>query len=143
MNEQTSIGDETVAIGAGQKLRERAAGLAGMAKRQVSQQYQERIGGVAQEVQSLAGALREASQKLNEGEAASRLGALALDQAARQLENLGRSMDGKDLDDLVAGIERIARRNPAAFLGTAAAIGFLGARFLKSTSRARSEGGQL
>ena len=143
MNEQTSIGDETVSIGAGQKLRDRAAGLAGMAKRQVSQQYEERIGGVAQEMQNLAGALREVSQKLNEGEATSRLGALALDQAARHLENLGRSMDGKDLDDLVAGIERLARRNPAAFLGTAAAIGFLGARFLKSTSRGRSEGGEL
>jgi hypothetical protein len=55
-------------------------------------------------------------------------------QAADQLERLSHRIDEKDLDELVEGMQRFARRQPALFVGAAFGVGLLGARFLKSSS---------
>ena len=61
-----------------------------------------------------------------------------------RLESFSRSLDGKDLDGVVRDVETFARRNPAAFLGSAVAIGFLASRFLKSSGGgASSQGGDF
>lgn len=53
--------------------------------------------------------------------------------AASQVDNLAAFLDQNDVADLVDGVEDFARRQPAAFVGGAFAIGMLGARFLKSS----------
>jgi hypothetical protein len=61
-----------------------------------------------------------------------------IDKAADQIENWSRHLRGKDVDQLVSDAQRFARRQPAVFIGSAFALGLLGARFLKS-SRQHSE----
>jgi hypothetical protein len=61
-----------------------------------------------------------------------------IDKAADQIENWSRHLRGKDVDELVSDAQRFARRQPALFIGSAFALGLVGARFLKS-SRQQSE----
>jgi ElaB/YqjD/DUF883 family membrane-anchored ribosome-binding protein len=63
-----------------------------------------------------------------------------IDQAANQLERFSTSLRDKDVGELVRDAQQFARRRPAVFVGSALAIGLLGARFLKS-SRDRQSGG--
>lgn len=56
-----------------------------------------------------------------------------IDQAANQLEQFATHIRDKDLGELVREAQQFARRRPAVFIGSAFAIGLLGARFLKSS----------
>ena len=62
-----------------------------------------------------------------------------IDQAANQLEQFSTRLRDKDIGELVRDAQQFARRRPAVFIGSAFAIGLLGARFLKS-SRDRQYG---
>ena len=62
-----------------------------------------------------------------------------IDQAANQLERFSARVRDKDIGELVRDAQQFARRQPAVFIGSAFAIGLLGARFLKS-SRDRQNG---
>jgi hypothetical protein len=84
----------------------------------------------------VAQALRQTGQHLHEQEQ----GAIAgyVDQTAQRVEQLTNHLRARDVSQLVRDTEDLARRNPGVFLGAAVAIGFLGARFLKSSGdRAR------
>jgi len=56
-----------------------------------------------------------------------------IDQAANQLEQFSTRLRDKDIGELVRDAQQFARRQPAVFIGSAFAIGLLGARFLKSS----------
>jgi hypothetical protein len=56
---------------------------------------------------------------------------------AEGLENVAQSLSGRDVDDLVEGVEDFARERPAAFLGGAVVAGFALARFMKSSAARR------
>jgi hypothetical protein len=65
-----------------------------------------------------------------------------VDSAADQIERFSQNLKNKDVGELVNDAQRLARRQPALFVGSAFAIGLLGARFFKSSSdRYRSEYG--
>ena len=83
------------------------------------------LGGVAQAVRQTTQSLREQQH-----------GTLAgyVEQAADQIERLSRNLKQKDIGELVSDAQRLARRQPALFVGSAFAIGLLGARFFKSSS---------
>jgi len=85
----------------------------------------------------VAEAVRQASQQLR----TQQHDAIAnyIDQAANQLERFSASVRNKDVGELVRDAQQFARRRPAVFIGSAFAIGLLGARFLKS-SRDRKYG---
>jgi hypothetical protein len=61
-----------------------------------------------------------------------------VDEAANQLERVSNQLRDKDVGELMQDAQRFARRRPAVFIGSAFAIGLLGARFLKS-SRERED----
>jgi hypothetical protein len=61
-----------------------------------------------------------------------------IDKAADHMENWSRHLRGKNVDELVSDAQRFARRQPAAFIGSAFALGLVGARFFKS-SRQQSD----
>lgn len=63
--------------------------------------------------------------------------------AADQLETLGDRLRNKDLDTLINDTQNLARRSPGAFLAGTVAVGFLLARFMKSSSERRRESTQL
>lgn len=85
------------------------------------------------ELDNVASALRRAGSEL--GDANGVAGKL-VSAVADRVESAGRSLDGRELGDLVGDVERFARRNPATFIGGAIAVGFLASRFLKSSSQA-------
>jgi hypothetical protein len=58
-----------------------------------------------------------------------------VDMAADRVDRAASYLRETELADMVGGVERFARRQPAVFLGAAFAIGLIGARFLKSSRR--------
>lgn len=60
-----------------------------------------------------------------------------VDEAANQIERVSNRLKEKDIGELLRDAQQFARRNPAVFIGSAFAVGLLGARFFKS-SRERS-----
>lgn len=115
------------------QVREKAAEVAGKAKDRIAGQYDAKKGKALNEIQHLASALRGAAD--NVGTNGGSTSAMLLERAAERLDSIGTSFSGKDLDGIVTDVERLARRNPAAFLGGALLIGFAASRFLKSSGR--------
>jgi ElaB/YqjD/DUF883 family membrane-anchored ribosome-binding protein len=86
---------------------------------------------------SVAQAVRQTTQHLREQQHDTI--ARYVDQAADQLERVSERLRQKDVGELLQDAQQFARRQPAIFIGSAFAIGLLGARFLKS-SRERQNG---
>jgi hypothetical protein len=133
-----------------QQAKEEAKGLANEAKDQVKQvagqardHVQELVGQqkdqAANKLGSLAGALREAANKLNEGEESGDFGRYA-DQAAQQVDKLSTYLRDNDLSGFVRDTENFARRRPDLFLGTTFLAGLMLARFLKASSTSQDTG---
>ena len=53
--------------------------------------------------------------------------------AAQKLEDVAGYFETRNVREMARDLEGFARRNPAVFLGAAFGLGFLAARFLKST----------
>jgi uncharacterized protein YjbJ (UPF0337 family) len=90
---------------------------------------------------SLAGALREAGRKLNEGQQAGDFGQYA-DRAAQQVERLSGYLRDHELRDFVRDTETFARRRPEVFLGGTLIAGLMLARFLKASSPSQGYDGR-
>ena len=86
---------------------------------------------------SVAQAVRQTTQQLREQrhETIARY----VDEAASQLERMSQRLRDKDVGELLDDAQQFARRRPAVFIGSAFALGILGARFFKS-SRERDTG---
>lgn len=106
------------------KVRERAAA-------QLTTQKDRALDGLG----GVADAVRKTTQSLREQQHETLAG--YVDQAAEQIERLSRNLKQKDVGELVSDAQRLARRQPALFVGSAFAIGLLGARFFKSSSPER------
>ena len=87
---------------------------------------------------SVAQAVRQTTQRLRDEQHDTI--ARYVDEAANQVERLANHLRGKDVGELLRDAQRFAQRRPAVFIGSAFAIGLLGARFIKS-SRDRQPGG--
>jgi hypothetical protein len=83
------------------------------------------LGGVADAVRKTTQSLREQQHETLAG---------YVEQAADQIERFSRNLKNKDVGELVRDAQSLARRQPAVFVGSAFAIGLLGARFFKSSS---------
>lgn len=83
------------------------------------------LGGVADAVRKTTQSLREQQHETLAG---------YVEQAADQIERFSRNLKNKDVGELVRDAQGLARRQPALFVGSAFAIGLLGARFFKSSS---------
>jgi hypothetical protein len=88
----------------------------------------ETLGSVARVVRESTQQLRNQQQDVLAGYA---------EQAADQIERLSRNLRDKDIGELLDDAQRLARRQPALFIGSAFAIGVIGARFLKSSNQRR------
>ncbi len=118
---------------AAQKARHQASRLGEQAWWQAKSQVGTRQQRAAQQLDSVAQALRHTGQQLREQDNAS-FGEYA-DRAAEQVERVSGYLREKDPDQLISEAENLARRQPALFLGGAFALGLLGARFLKSSAQ--------
>lgn len=111
--------------------------LAGQARDTASQQAESRFtSGKARATDalgSIAQSLHSTSQELR-GKEQGKFGDYA-EQAAAKAEELSQYLQTATLSDVATRVENFARREPALFIGSAFALGFLGARFLKSSQR--------
>jgi len=80
---------------------------------------------------SIAGAARQTTRQLREQQHDT--AARYVEQAAEQLERFADHVRQKDVGEIVNDAQRLARRQPALFVGSAFAIGLVSARFLKSS----------
>ncbi|MDQ4128585.1 MAG: hypothetical protein M3151_11660 [Actinomycetota bacterium] len=87
----------------------------------------------AQRVVPVQTALRETAQQLRKQGQGSVAG--YADGAAERVERFSGYLRETDVDEMVDEARSFARRRPALFLGSAATLGFLTARFLKSSER--------
>lgn len=86
---------------------------------------------------SVARALRQSSDQLREHDQ----GAVVpeyIASAANQVERLSGYLQSSNTREMVNGVERFARQQPALFIGGAFMLGLLGARFLKSSAQPSS-----
>ena len=134
MNDNTTRGAEGALNNARDTIRATAADLASQAKEKAGEQFESGMGTARTEISGIATALRRVGEQMRQ-ENSSSMTAGIFTAIADRAETLGNSFEGRDLDGMVNDIGRLARRNPAAFAGTAAALGFLAVRFFKSSGR--------
>lgn len=107
--------------------------VAGQARDQVQELVGRQKDQAAEKLGGLAGALREAGQKLQESDQSRDFSRYA-DQAAQQVEKLSTYLKDNDLRGFVRDTETLARRRPELFLGGTFLAGLMLARFLKASS---------
>ena len=79
----------------------------------------------------IANAVRSSTQKLRDDQHDTIAG--YIDQAANRIENWSQRLRERNVNELVSDVQQLARRRPAVFIGSAFALGLVGARFLKSS----------
>jgi ElaB/YqjD/DUF883 family membrane-anchored ribosome-binding protein len=62
-----------------------------------------------------------------------------IDQAVTKLSEVGTTIQNKDIDEVIRDTENFARLQPAAFVGVATLLGFVAARFLRSSGQTVSD----
>jgi hypothetical protein len=103
------------------------------AKDAAKQTAQAQKDAAASNLGEMAGALRGAAGKMNEGNQ-QMLGSIA-ERAAGGLEQISARLRSQDIDGLIREAESFARSQPLAFFGASLAAGFLAMRFLKSSGK--------
>ncbi len=111
--------------------RERAREMADEAKTRAYEYGRDYKDDAANETSKIANALRKASEDLHDGSPQERVFAKLADTVADTADGL-RDME---LDEMAYAVNDFARRNSAAFLGGAALLGFVAARFMKASAR--------
>jgi hypothetical protein len=131
---------QEVAGQAGHKVSETAAVVKEQAKRTVSQVGEQaktnvdsRLGDVAQELGTVAEAVRQTSEDLSAQDQAgiARYGT----RIADQIESVSNYLNGRGVEEVLTDVEGLARRQPALFLGGAFMLGLLVGRFVRSSSQ--------
>jgi len=117
-----------------QQAQQQAGHLADQARQQVVQQLANQKERATAGLDSVARAIRQTgSQMQGDGQAPI---AQAADRAAFQVERVSSYLRQRDINALRDEAERFARRQTPLFLAGAFAVGWLGARFLKSSAPA-------
>jgi hemerythrin superfamily protein len=120
---------------AGEHVRHEAQRLTEEVKTKGSSMLRDQQHAVAAQIGSLAEALHQTAQHLG----AQEQDGLAhyTNQTAAGLERFSQNLRDGDFNTIVDQVEDFARRQPAAFIGGAALLGFLASRFLKSSAERR------
>ncbi|HEY2896837.1 MAG TPA: hypothetical protein VGJ12_06855 [Gemmatimonadaceae bacterium] len=117
--------------------KEKIQQLASQARETASGQVESRFSSgktqATQALGSVAQTLKSSSQQLRDQQQAG-IGKYA-EQAANKIEEISHYLENASLNDVATRVENFARREPAFFIGSAVALGFLSARFLKSSQR--------
>jgi len=116
-----------------QQTQQKAGDVLGQTQSQIKSRLESQKGLAADGLENVALAVRQTGQHLREQEQQS-LGERA-DMVAGAVENFSGYLRRTDVDQFVGGVQNFGRSQPALFLGTAFALGFLAARFLRSSSQ--------
>jgi len=89
---------------------------------------------VADEMSSVGDALRNASRDLRKGSPQEQL----FGSVAESLAGFADAVRGRDVSEIVEEVSRFGRRNPGAFLGGAALLGFAAVRMARASESGRT-----
>jgi hypothetical protein len=121
-----------------QQVQQTASQAVDTARQQATSVAAGRKDQTAQSLSSVAQALRQSGQQLqDQGQGPA---GQVMDRAADSVERFSGYLQSRTINDIIAEVENVARRQPVAFVGGALAIGFALSRFLKSSPP--SSGGQ-
>lgn len=116
---------------------QKAGEAMGQAGEQIKSRLEETKSSAADNLSGMADAIRSSSQHIREqpdaAPVAEKVAGFA-DSAAEAVQHVSQYLRDKNVDEVVTEVEGFARRQPAVFLGSAVALGFLAARFLKSSN---------
>lgn len=110
----------------------------GSAQTRIRSMLEQQTHRAADQLGGVAHALHKAAEQLsheNNGVAAR-----YADQAAERVGQVADMLRNSTMDDMVGQVERFARRQPEVFIGAAFAVGFMVARFVKSSGERRFQG---
>jgi len=113
------------------QAKDAAGQMTGQIKQQATTRLNDQKSVAAQGLGSVASAVTQVGDQLRTQNPTI---ANVAETAATRIEDFSRSLEQRDITELLGEVERFARRQPLAFLGGAFAIGLLGARFLKSSN---------
>ncbi len=109
----------------------------GVATKRATEVLDEQKGTLAGGLTSVADSIKQVGENLNSTEDQNKITETAAkytNSLAEQIENISGYFERKDVKEMVSDVETFARKYPAYFIGGAVAIGFLAARFLKSSN---------
>jgi hypothetical protein len=113
-------------------IKQQAREMADQTKERGKAMLEQQRGAAAGQVDSVAHAFRTAAEQLQrEGQGTGNYVGMVADQ----LESAARQLREKNLDEIMHGVQDLARRSPATFIAGSVAVGFLLSRFLKSSSQ--------
>jgi hypothetical protein len=115
----------------------------GTATQRATEVLDEKKGTVAVGLTSVADSIKQVGENLSTTDEPNPIAETAAkysNSLAQQIENLSGYFERKDVREMMRDVETFARRNPAYFIGGAVALGFLAARFLKSSNPNRRGG---
>ena len=121
-----------------QQARQQAGELANRGGEQVKSQLETQKHQAAQRMTPVQMALRETAQQLRK-QGQEPISQYA-DKASDQVERFSGYLRETSVDEITDEVRGFARSRPALFLGSAVALGFLGTRFLKSSSQGQTAG---
>ncbi|MBP2302898.1 hypothetical protein [Azospirillum picis] len=107
----------------------------GNAQGRIRSLLEQQTGRAADQLGGVANALHKAAEQLTEENNGMVAG--YAEQAADRVERVADMLRDADFDDIVGEVEGFARRQPEVFIGAAFAVGFLAARFIKSSGERR------
>ena len=135
-----------------QTLLDQAKNTAGEAYDKVAEttvsRIEEQKAGVTGGLRSVADSMRKVGDNLNQSKSnektpVSEYTAHYAETAANKIEQVAGYFETRDLRAITRDVENYAKQNPAVFIGTAFAVGFLAARFLKSSPAPSFKTGQF
>jgi hypothetical protein len=121
-------------------------GFLGSVREKTTSQLNARKARATDQLDEIAGNVRRSTRRLREEH--HDVVAAALERAVDQIERFSADLRSRDMDELLADLERFGRQRPALFLGSSFAAGLLLARFAKASdeesfrSRQRPGGGR-
>lgn len=119
---------------AAEQVQEKAGEVVGQVREQAATRLSSQKDQAAGRLWTVAWAFRTVGDNLREQDEPQI--AQMTDRVAEQVERATSYLGHRDINQIASDVQRFARQQPALFLGGALALGFLGARFLKSSSRA-------
>jgi CRP-like cAMP-binding protein len=120
----------------GERIQHEAQRLTQQAKDQGQAMFQEQKFAMAELVSGLASALHNTAEHLKTQD--QKAMAQYTQQAADGLQRFSQTLKDRDLSSLMGQVENFARHQPGAFIGSAALLGFMASRFLKSSAERQS-----
>lgn len=109
----------------------------GAATKRATEVLDEQKGTLAGGLTSVADSIKQVGENLSSTDEQNKITETAAkytNTLAEQIENISGYFERKEVREMVSDVESFARKYPAYFIGGALAVGFLAARFLKSSN---------